>query len=212
MVEVIKCKLNTAHPNQTITTHPTTTVMSEKVVTLVNNKKSSMNKFFATLICLFVFVMLSIENTKAQQATRPSPAATASGKVGEATITINYSSPAVKGRTVWGDLVPYGKVWRAGANEATSFEVSQDVVVQGKTLPAGKYAFFVIPTEKDWTVIFNKVANQWGAYDYKESEDALRVTAVPRKSTALNERLTYRITKDGIVLSWENLELPITIK
>jgi hypothetical protein len=85
-------------------------------------------------------------------------------------------------------LEKYGKVWRAGANEATVFTTSKDITVEGKKLPAGTYGFFAIPTETNWTVIFNKVAKQWGAYKYDQAQDALRVTVTPVK-TAMNERL-----------------------
>ncbi|TGE20531.1 DUF2911 domain-containing protein [Hymenobacter aquaticus] len=141
-----------------------------------------------------------------------SPAATATGKIGAASVTIKYSSPSVKGRPIYGSLVPYGQVWRAGANEATTVEFSKDVMVQGKKLPAGTYALFTIPTEKDWTVIFNKTAKQWGAFKYDEKQDALRVTATPRKAPTMAESLVYDVNKDGIVLRWENLEVPIAIK
>lgn len=142
-----------------------------------------------------------------------SPPATATGKAGKATVTVKYSSPAVKGRTIWGGLEPYGKVWRAGANEATTVTFDQPVTVEGKALPAGTYAFFVIPMEKqDWTVIFNKTANQWGAFKYDEKQDALRVSIKPRKAASLNERLSYTVESPGLVLRWENVELPVSIK
>jgi hypothetical protein len=143
---------------------------------------------------------------------KPSPAATATGKIGTTDVTVNYSSPAVKGRTIWGGLEPYGKVWRAGANEATTVEFSKDVTVEGKPLPAGKYAFFLIPTEKQWTVIFNKVANQWGAFKYDEKQDALRVLVTPRKADTMNERLVYVVTPTSLVMRWDKLEVPVSIK
>lgn len=142
---------------------------------------------------------------------KPSPAATASGQLGATNVLVNYSSPAVKGRTIWGGLEPYGKVWRAGANEATTVEFSTPVTVEGKPLPAGKYGFFVIPTEKQWTVIFNKVPNQWGAFKYDEKQDALRVTVTPRKTSTLAERLVYEVTPKGLVLRWEHLEVPVMV-
>ena len=145
-------------------------------------------------------------------AAKPSPAAKATGKVGASDVTVAYSSPAVKGRPIWGGLVPYGQVWRAGANEATTVEFSKAVTVEGKALPAGKYGFFVIPTEKQWTVIFNKVPNQWGAYEYSEKQDALRVTVTPRKAASMAERLVYEVKPTGLVLRWENLEALVTIK
>ena len=143
---------------------------------------------------------------------KASPAATATGKIGTTVVTVNYSSPAVKGRSIWGGLVPYGQVWRAGADEATTIEFSKAVKVEGKVLPAGKYGFFVLPTEKQWTVIFNKVSNQWGAFKYDQKQDALRVMVRPRKAAAMAERLTYKVTPTGLVLRWEKLEVPIGIK
>ena len=150
--------------------------------------------------------------TPSAKEAKPSPAATAKGKIGASEVAVNYSSPAVKGRPIWGGLVPYGQVWRAGANEATTVQFSKAVMVEGKALPAGKYGFFVIPTKKQWTVIFNKVPNQWGAFEYDQKQDALRVMVTPRKSAAMAERLAYEVRPKGLVLRWENLEAPITIK
>ena len=159
---------------------------------------------------------LALTTARAQtapaQEPKPSPAATATGKIGAAIVTVNYSSPAVKGRPIWGGLVPYGQVWRAGANEATTVEFSKAVVVEGKALPAGKYGFFVLPTDKQWTIIFNKVPNQWGAFKYDQKQDALRVTVTPRKAASMAERLAYEVTPKGLVLRWEKLEAPIAIK
>ena len=143
---------------------------------------------------------------------KPSPAATTKGKIGAADVTVNYSSPAVKGRTIFGGLEPYGKVWRAGANEATTVEFSKNVTVEGKPLPAGKYGFFLIPTATQWTVIFNKVPNQWGAFKYDEKQDALRVMVTPRKTAALTERLVYDVTPKGLSMRWANAEVPVAIK
>ncbi|MBF9254476.1 DUF2911 domain-containing protein [Pontibacter sp. 172403-2] len=166
-----------------------------------------------TSLALVFCLLLSVTSWAQEQdkSKRPSPPATVSGKVGDANVTINYSSPSVKGRTVWGELVPYGKVWRAGANEATTIEFSDDVTVEGKPLKAGKYSFYTLPGEDEWTVIFNKVPDQWGTV-YDEKQDALRVKVKPVKSASMNERLKYDVTKDGILLSWENLEVPVTIK
>ena len=128
-------------------------------------------------IATFLFVATISASAFAQEKKAPaSPAATATGKIGEATITINYSSPAVKGRTIWGGLEKYDVVWRAGANDATTFETDKDIKVEGKTLPAGKYSFFLIPKESGtWTAIFNKEPKQWGAYKYEVAKDQLRV-------------------------------------
>jgi hypothetical protein len=109
-----------------------------------------------------------------------SPRKMMSGTIGDAEIMIDYGSPAVKGRTVWGDLEKFGTVWRAGANSATIIEFSGDVTIEGEALPAGKYALFVIPNADNAVVIFNKVTDQWGAGKYDEAEDALRVTVAPQ--------------------------------
>jgi len=166
------------------------------------------------LLTLLLTGVLWVSRTQAQDAAKekPSPAATATGKIGKATVTVAYSSPAVKGRTVWGGLVPYGQVWRAGANEATTFTTDQPLAVEGKALPAGTYALFVLPTEKQWTIIFNKTAKQWGAFKYDEKQDALRVMATPRKAASMAERLVYEVTPQGLILRWENQEVLVGLK
>jgi len=141
-----------------------------------------------------------------------SPRDSVSGKIGKAGVSINYGSPSVRGRKIWGELVPYDKVWRAGANEATTFTTDQPLKIEGKTLAAGKYSFFVIPNQNEWTVIFNKTVNQWGAYEYKDRDDALRVTVKPKKAGSMQERLVYKINKNNISLLWENLEVPVSIE
>jgi hypothetical protein len=171
-----------------------------------------MKKLFSLSFLVFLCAFLFSTGAQAQGQAPASPAQKANGKVGGADIAIAYSSPAVKGRTVWGELVPYGKVWRAGANEATTFETSKDIQVEGKTLPAGKYSFFTIPEQNQWTVIFNKEPKQWGAYNYKSENDILRVNVKPRKSASFNERLNYLVNKDGITLQWADLEVPVAIK
>jgi len=151
------------------------------------------------------------------KANRPSPPASTSGKVGDATVTITYSSPSVKGRKVWGELVPYGKVWRAGANEATLFETDKSIKIEGKDLPAGKYSIYAIPGEKEWEIIFNSETGQWGVKrggdtSRDASKDKLVVKAKPGKSTGMNEKLIYEVNAKGFVLKWENLEVPVSIK
>lgn len=141
-----------------------------------------------------------------------SPRDSVSGTVNGAKISINYGSPSVKDRKIWGELVPYGEVWRAGANEATTFSTSKSIMVENQNLPAGKYSLFAIPGETEWTIIFNKTAAQWGAYDYKQKDDALRVKIKPVKSGSKQERLVYRITDKGFVLAWENTEAPVMVK
>jgi hypothetical protein len=161
------------------------------------------------VIALFSFVSLPGTKLFAQEdkMTRPSPPVYVEVTINGKTVSIHFSSPAVKGRTIWGGLVPYGKVWRTGANEATVFETSGDLTIQGKTLPAGKYGFFTIPGENEWTIIFNSEWDQWGAYKYDESKDVLRITAKPEKSAAFNERLKVDISDHIVTLLWENLQV-----
>ena len=113
---------------------------------------------FALLATTFVFAQ---EPAKPAPKAMASPAAKAEGKIGDKSIVISYHQPAVKGRKIWGDLVPFDKVWRTGANNATTITLDKDVKVGGKTLAAGRYAIFSIPTATDWTIIFNKGADQW---------------------------------------------------
>lgn len=162
-------------------------------------------------ICTLFFAM-SVAIAGAQEKKAASPAETAQGKLKGASVTINYGSPSVKGREIWGGLVPYGKVWRAGANDATTIETDKDLTVEGKTLPAGKYSIFIIPEKDNATVIFNKVAKQWGAYDYNEKEDALRVKVKPVAVKEKTEKLVYRVNKDNITLSWDHWNIPISVK
>ncbi len=143
---------------------------------------------------------------------RPSPLKMTTGMIDGVRITINYGSPAVKGRQIWGALVPYNEVWRTGANEATNIEFSKDVIIEGQELKAGKYGLFTIPGESEWTIIFNSVWDQWGAYDYDASKDVLRIKVSPRTHEPLAERLDFVIGKDGISLVWEKLEVPFGVK
>ncbi|MGN6539743.1 MAG: DUF2911 domain-containing protein [Ginsengibacter sp.] len=169
------------------------------------------------LLAFVGMLMTSLIFAQSDKSKRPSPPETAKGTVMGANITINYSSPAVKGRKIWGGLVPYDKVWRAGANEATIFETDKDIKVEGKKLPAGKYSLYAIPGEKEWVFIFNSKTGQWGIkMDGSTTEDpandVLRVTVKPQKSATFNERMQYVIDKNGFALEWENLKVPVSIK
>jgi len=168
-----------------------------------------------TLFASVVFLSLSA-CAQGDKGSRPSPPATATGKSsGGATITINYSQPALKGRTIGKDVEPKeGQVWRAGANEATTFQVDKDVKIEGQALPAGKYAFFTINKGDEWTLIFNKTWDTWGAFDYAKNKgnDALQVKVKAGKSDKSMERLTYLIDKSGKVsLVWGTLKVDFTV-
>ena len=163
-----------------------------------------MKKTIFTLIFALATVSLFAQNTA-------SPPATVTGKIGQTTITIKYNQPAVKGRNVWaGDLAPYGKVWRTGADNSTSIELDKDVTIEGKALAAGKYALFTIPGEKEWVIIFNKKI-AWGAYSYKQEEDVLRVTVKPM-ANEMTERVTFAVNSDNVSLAWEKVKVAFKVK
>jgi len=136
--------------------------------------------------------------------------------VGLTDITITYCRPGVKGRPIWGALVPYDKVWRTGANEATTFEVSTDCTVNGQPLPAGTYSLHTIPSTGDWTVIFNRVAKQWGSFAYSDTADALRLKVRP-EAHEFTEWMSFSfpevdVDKATIALDWEKLRVPFEVE
>ncbi len=166
---------------------------------------------------LLVFALLATTIAFSQQdakgAAKPSPAAKAEGKIGDKNISISYHQPAVKGRKIWGNLVPFDKVWRTGANNATTITVDKDVKINGKPLPKGRYSLLSIPTaSSDWIIIFNKDADQWGAYSYDEKKDEVRVKAKSAKSDTFNERMTFAVTEKGIAFMWENLIVNLDVE
>lgn len=168
------------------------------------------------ILAFTFFTMATSVSAQGDKASRPSPPATATGKIGGATITINYSSPSVKGRKVWGDLVPYDKAWRAGANEATIFETDKEIKVAGKALPAGKYSLFAVPGEKEWKIIFNSETGQWGIKrtgeaNHDPAKDVLTVAVKPAKS-AMTEKLLYEVNKNDVTLKWETVAVPIPVQ
>ncbi len=170
-----------------------------------------MKKFTMALLGLLLVgsVTLFAQEDKSQ---RKSPPMKTEGTIGDAKVVIDYSSPSVKGREIFGGLEKFGKVWRAGANEATTMEFSTDVKINGESLPAGKYAFFVIPMESgDWKIIFNKEPKQWGAYKLDESKNALKTNA-KTQSNDFTEKLTYSIDGNNINLDWASTRLSFTVK
>ena len=172
-------------------------------------KKLLMFSLFATSL----FTSTQSMAQGADKSKRPSPPATVTAATSNSnTITINYSQPSVKGRTIGKDIAPYDKVWRAGANEATTFEITKDAKIDKKSsLPAGKYSLYAIPGEKTWTIIFNKKWEQWGTV-YNEGEDALRVTTTPKKAAGFTEQLTYTIDKKGqVTLTWGDTSAGFTV-
>lgn len=174
-------------------------------------KKALKTTFAAMLLLLTVAGTAQEDKSK-----RVSPPAEATATTGDGVkVTIDYSAPNVKGREIWGSLVEYDKVWRTGANEATTFEVSKDVTIDGHKLAKGKYALFtIVPKDGgDITVILNKEANQWGAFKYKESEDALRFKVKAGKVEESQEALSFKVDKSGKVsFAWEKLRFSFVVK
>jgi len=178
-----------------------------------------MRRSFA-LTPVFIAVAFAVTLGHAQSAVldlpRDSQHAKIIQRVGITDITINYHRPLVKGRKVWGGIVPYGQVWRAGANENTTIEFTDPVTVEGKPLAKGIYGLYMLPTENEWTIIFSKAAASWGSFTYKEAEDALRVTVKPR-AAEMKEALAYEVddvTPDSAVISlrWEKLAVPFKVE
>ncbi len=137
--------------------------------------------------------------------------------IGNTDIKINYHSPAVRGRVIWGGLVPYDAVWVTGAHKATTLEVGKDFKIGNKKIPAGKYALFTIPGKDEWTLIINKNWNQHLADDYSESEDVVRLKVKPKTTDEIIERLNYEIDQQGeriadIIIRWEKLRVSFGIE
>lgn len=167
------------------------------------------------IVLALVVGMFGVLKVSAQQdkSKRPSPPAVATQTLSSGVkVTIDYSQPSVKGRVIGKELAPYGKVWRTGANEPTTFEVSKAVKVDGKGLPAGKYSMYSIPGEKEWVIIFGKKA-EVSADKHVEADDALRIKVKPAKSAAFTEKMTFTIDKGGkVALVWGDIQVPFTVK
>ena len=194
---------------------------------------------FLTLL----FIVCAVSCASAQvKVPRPSQKASVMQTIGVTDITITYSRPGVKGRTIWGDalpeqanvkgeatldnqnirpkgapIVPWGHVWRAGANEATTFVVTDDVLVNGQKLPAGSYSLHTIPTKDEWTIVFNGTANQWGSFSYDPAKDTLRVKAKPQMVADNQEWLMYSfdpVTDNSaqVNIRWEKVRVPFTVE
>ncbi len=182
---------------------------------IVYKKKEEdrMRNFAFIILAAVVFTVTA----KAQvELPRVSPNASVSETLGYTNISVTYCRPAVRERKIWGGLVPYGEVWRTGANEATTIQFTTDVVVAGNKIPAGRYSLFTIPEEKEWTVILNKTDKQWGAFNYKQTDDLLRFKVSPDKG-AFTERLQFSFsnltdTSADVVLNWENLQVSFKVE
>ena len=146
---------------------------------------------------------------------RPSPQAKLTQTVGNTEVTISYSRPGVKGRSIWGGLVPYDKVWRTGANEATTITFSDDVTIGGQKLAKGTYSLHTTPGQNEWTIHFNSVADQWGSYSYDPAKDVVKVKSTPVAAPHA-EWLTFEVpemTTDTakFVIRWDKVAVPFTV-
>lgn len=176
-----------------------------------------MKTLIKAVLSVLSFVLL-FSSVSAQTTPPLSPGATASGilKSG-ANIKISYSSPSVKGRKIWGDLVPFDQVWRAGANDATQIETDKDLKIDGHQLAAGKYSIYAVPSTGDWLIIFSSQTgqpgmNHDGSTTLDFNKELFRAIAKTKKSSNMNERLIYTVNEKGFVLSWENLDVIVPIK
>ena len=203
----------------------------------------TLNRFYAASFALLLLVFVATPFASAQVRTpRPSQKASVMQTIGVTDVTITYSRPGVKGRTIWGDplpeqagtkaeatldnqntrpkgapIVPWGHAWRTGANEATQFVVTDDVLINGQKLPAGSYSLHTIPTKNEWTIIFNSVANQWGSFDYDPAKDTLRVKVKPEWGDHSKEWLEYWIdpindNSAQVNIRWEKVRVPFTVE
>jgi hypothetical protein len=201
--------------------------------------------FSSLVLLLLVFFAASLASAQAPpqiRLPRPSPKASVMQTIGVTDVTITYSRPAVKGRAIWGDplpeqasvkgeatlddqtvrpknapIVPWGHVWRTGANEATMFEVTDDVLINGQKLAAGKYSLHTIPTKDEWTIVFNGTANQWGSFNYDPAKDTLRVKVKPEWGAMNKEWLEYWIdpvkpNSADVNIRWEKVHVKFNVE
>src|SRR6266542_3507607 len=203
----------------------------------------TLRPLYAFSFAALLLVLLLTTLTSAQIRTpKPSQKASVMQTIGVTDVTITYSRPGVKGRTIWGDplpeqastkgeatlddqnirpkgapIVPWGHAWRTGANEATQFVVTDDVLINGQKLPAGSYSLHTIPTKDEWTIIFNSVANQWGSFSYDPAKDTLRVKVKPQWVSENKEWLEFWIdpvneNSAQVKLRWEKVRVPFTVE
>lgn len=168
------------------------------------------------LFGLIFFMLAAFVVAQDLELPRVSQKATVMQRVGLTDVTITYSRPGVKGRAIWGGLVPYNKVWRTGANEATAITITDAVKINGQALPAGTYSLHTIPGKDSWTIIFNKTDKQWGSYNYDQSKDALRIQVKPQESPN-QEWMSFSFPDVGanaatVELAWEKVRVPFRIE
>lgn len=172
-----------------------------------------MKRVILISLLITAFVMVSALPAMAERGDdtkRKSKNGKAEGTIDGVEIVMEYGKPKVNGRTIWGGLIPFDKLWRTGADEATTISFSKNVTVEGKALAAGTYSLFTVPGKTEWEIVFNKVARQWGAYKYDKAQDALRVKVKSAKADNMEE-LTFKIKGSKVVLHWEKCKVPFTV-
>jgi hypothetical protein len=204
---------------------------------------SSLKRSSISIFAVLFVLCLAVSASAQVVLPRPSQKASVMQRIGVTDVTITYSRPGVKGRKIWGDplpgqeasvkgeatldnqqirpkdaaIVPYGHVWRTGADDATTFVVTDDVLINGQKLPAGTYSLHTIPAKDEWTIVFNSTANQWGSFNYDPAKDTLRVKAKPSSVNENQEWLAFSIdpvAEDSaqVNIRWEKISVPFTIK
>jgi hypothetical protein len=175
-----------------------------------------MSKAIVTVLTFIFFIILNFKLIAQLELPRISQKALITQTVGLTDITISYSRPNVKGRVIWGGLVPYNQVWRTGADEATTISFGENVILNGYALSAGKYALFTIPTPDDWTIILNSVAKQWGAFNYDSTKDVLRFNVKPVENRFVESLTIYfsdvTTSSATINIAWEKLKISFDLK
>lgn len=161
-------------------------------------------KFKLSLILFFAATVLFAQKSPRKQS---------SGEIAGAQIEVDYGAPSVRGRVIFGDLVKFDNVWRAGANENTTMSFSKDVTVNGASLPAGKYGFYIIPHKSgDWDVIFSKKNDSWGSNGYSEDNDQLRIKVSPEPMDETAEMMKFVVVESGIMFAWDKTMFMISVK
>jgi Protein of unknown function (DUF2911) len=170
-------------------------------------------KKIISFFAIAAFTLSSMSSCAQDKSKRPSPPAKATVTTTKGvTISIDYSQPSVKGRTIGKEIASFGEVWRTGANECSTFEVNKDVSIGGKKLAAGKYGLFSIPGEKEWTIIFNKKTDLWGSNGYSQDNDALRIVSKSGKTKAFTEKMTFVVNQSGMVsLMWGDVQVDFMV-
>ena len=163
------------------------------------------------MLLIFLFTTIPVSAQRGDDAERASKNGKTEGTIDTVKVVLEYGRPKVKERVIWGGLVPYDKMWRTGANEATTIFFDKDVTIEGKKLAAGTYALFTIPGKEKWTIIFNKNAKQWGTKSYDEGQDALRIKVTPTSIEHVEE-MTFAIEGSKISLHWEKLAVSFAVK